>query len=95
MRRFVRAAAIVAVCCLLAGCGAGGGAHNVRRNHQQPKLAQHLTGAAAERIGAEACKRLPPGTPHTGGGRRAYLQQAHPTDDVAAMLRGCRRELTR
>jgi hypothetical protein len=89
----VRTAALVAACCLLASCGSGGSAHKALRHHQQPKLAQHLTGAAAERIGAEACKRLPTGQPRTAASLRAYLQQAHPTDDVAAMLRGCRREL--
>jgi hypothetical protein len=88
----MRATALLALTLLLAGCGASG-ARTTAHKHTQPRLVQHLTGKAAERIGAEACKRLPPGTPHTVAGLRAYLQTAHPTDSVPAMLRGCRAQL--
>jgi undecaprenyl pyrophosphate phosphatase UppP len=88
----VRTIAVVALTLIVAGCGASG-ARTTADKHTQPRLVQHLTGKAAERIGAAACKKLPPGTPRTIAGLRAYLQTAHPTDSVPAMLRGCRAQL--
>jgi hypothetical protein len=88
----MRTTALLTLTLLLAGCGASGARTTVHK-HAQPQLVQHLTGKAAERVGAEACKKLPAGTPRTIAGLRAYLQTAHPTDSVPAMLRGCRAHL--
>jgi hypothetical protein len=90
--RRARSVVPVAVAFLLAGCGPSG-ARTTAHEHAQPQIVQHLTGKAAERVGAEACKKLPPGTPRTVAGLRAYLQAGHPSDSVPAMLRGCRAHL--
>ena len=83
----------------LAGCGGSAGAHR-DANHHQARIVARLTGKAAERVGATACKRLPVGTlPQQAStadkvaALRAYLQSHHPTDSVPAMLKGCRAEL--
>jgi hypothetical protein len=86
------AAALFAVVLLLAGCGSSSGAHT-SANHQQPRIVARLTGKAAERVGREACTHLPSSVPRTNlGAIRAYLQTNHPTDDVNAMVKGCRAE---
>jgi hypothetical protein len=88
MRAFVLAAVVL----LLAGCGGT----KARVTHHQPRIVPRLTGKAAEKVGATACKHLPSSVPkHNAGALRAYLQTAHPTDAVNAMLKGCRAELSR
>ena len=85
-------AALTAAVLLLAGCGSSG-AHK-SANHHQVRIVARLTGKAAENVGAEACKHLPSSVPRKNlGAIRAYLQSAHPTDDVNAMVKGCRAEL--
>ena len=95
----MRTLALIAVVFLLAGCGGSSGAHK-DANHHQARIVARLTGKAAERVGAEACARLPRGTlPNNASTQdkvaalRAYLQSHHPDDDVAAMVKGCRAEL--
>jgi hypothetical protein len=95
----MRALGLLAVVFLLAGCGGSSGAHK-KATHQQPKLVARLTGKAAEKIGATACRHLPNGTLPANASvqdkvaaLRAYLQAQHPTDDVDAMVKGCRSEL--
>jgi hypothetical protein len=94
----MRAALTLAAILLLAGCG--GSTKQKVANHQQPQLVARLSGKAAEKVGAEACKHLPQGTLPSGGSAndkiaavRAYLQRVHPSDSVESMVRGCRREL--
>jgi hypothetical protein len=87
----MRVAVLVAAVVLLAGCGAG---TKARVTHHQPRIVSRLTGKAAERVGATACRHLPANQSRATGALRAYLQKNHPTDDVTAMLRGCRTELS-
>jgi hypothetical protein len=94
MRRLL----VVLIVLAAAGCG-GTTAKKLKPTRHQPIAVQHLTGKAAERVGATMCKHLPPGTLPAGdraakiGALRAYVQKQHPTDDVGAMLRGCTRAL--
>jgi hypothetical protein len=92
------AVTLAATVLLLSGCGGSGGTRNpaATTDDALPRL-QNDAGAA---VGREACKDLPPSTLPENGTKaqkiaalRAYLQQAHPNDDVQAMLRGCRSEL--
>jgi hypothetical protein len=92
----VRALALVAVTLLLAGCGGA----KARVTHHQPRIVDRLSGKAAERVGATACKHLPRGLFPANASKsariaavRSYLQSHHPTDDVQAMVEGCRAEL--
>ena len=93
------ALALASAVLLLGGCGGSSGVHK-QANHHQPRLVARLTGKAAERVGATACRRLPQGTLPANASTsdkiaalRAYLQTHHPTDSVQAMLRGCRAQL--
>ncbi len=88
------AAALAAAAFLLAGCGSSSGAHKTA-NHHQPQIVARLSGKAAEKVGAVACRHLPTGQARDAGALRAYLQKNQPTDDVTAMLKGCRAELSR
>jgi hypothetical protein len=91
----MRRATLIALALVLAGCG---GSKKNEPTHHQPNLTARATGKTAERVGAQSCKTLPPGTIPQEASRaakvaalRAYLQNSHPNDSVPAMLRGCLR----
>jgi hypothetical protein len=97
----MRVLALIAVLLLIAGCGGGSttGARNTVATTDD--ALPRLSGKAAEKAGAEACRDLPPATMPEDGTKaekiaslRAYLQSSHPNDDVQAMLKGCRAELS-
>ena len=80
---------------VLAGCGGTTTSQKQTPTRQQPIAVQRFSGATAVREGRTICKHLPEGTLPQGdrsakvAALRAYVQQAHPTSDVDAMLRGC------
>jgi hypothetical protein len=91
----MRAFLVLATVVVLAGCGGTTTSQKQTPTRQQPISVQRYTGAAAVREGRTICKHLPDGTLPQGdrsakvAALRAYVQQAHPTSDVDAMLRGC------